>query len=124
MQFKSLRPMLYTSALDETISFYKDVLGFTCGERNEDWGWAALHREEVEIMLARPNVHTPFERPVFTGSFYFTVDDVEALWAQLRTKAKVYYELETFEWQMREFAIYDNNGYLLQFGQPIETIAA
>ena len=26
-------------------------------------------------------------------------------------------EIETFEWGMREFAIYDNNGYVLQFGQ-------
>ena len=124
MQFKSLRPMLYTTAMDETIVFYTEVLGFTCSERNEDWGWAALHRGEVEVMLARPNEHTSFERPLFTGSFYFVVDDVEGLWAELRTKAKVCYELETFEWEMREFAIYDNNGYLLQFGQPIETIPA
>jgi catechol 2,3-dioxygenase-like lactoylglutathione lyase family enzyme len=124
MQFKSLRPMLWTSALDETIRFYTDVLGFTCGARNEEWGWAALHREDVEIMLARPNEHVPFERPQFTGSFYFVVDDVEKLWEELRIKANVCYELETFEWNMREFAIYDNNGYLLQFGQEIDTAAA
>ena len=27
---------------------------------------------------------------------------------------------EDFEHGMREFAIYDNNGYMLQFGQEIE----
>jgi len=31
-------------------------------------------------------------------------------------KANICYEIETFEWGMREFAIYDNNGYILQFG--------
>ena len=73
-------------------------------------------------MLAKPNAHTPFDKAHFTGSFYFTVDDVETLWQDLKNKAKVVYELETFEWGMREFAIYDNNGYMLQFGQDIEDL--
>jgi uncharacterized glyoxalase superfamily protein PhnB len=120
MQFKSLRPMLWTAALDETIAFYTQVLDFTCGERNEEWGWAALHRDEVEVMLARPNEHTPFERPGFTGSFYMIVDDVDALWEELKGKANLCYEIENFEWGMREFAVYDNNGYLLQFGQQVD----
>jgi len=121
MQFKILRPILWTEALDQTITFYTEILGFTCGERNEEWGWAALHRDEVEIMLARPNEHTHFERPQFTGSFYTQVDDVDTLWAELKPKARVCYEIENFEWGMREFAIYDNNGYILQFGQPADT---
>ncbi|MFN5228579.1 MAG: hypothetical protein ACK5Q3_18600 [Planctomycetota bacterium] len=28
--------------------------------------------------------------------------------------------LEDFDYGMREFAIYDNNGYLLQFGQSLQ----
>ena len=39
----------------------------------------------------------------------------------VKDKAKIVYPLEDFEWQMREFAIYDNNGYMLQFGQDIST---
>jgi hypothetical protein len=39
---------------------------------------------------------------------------------ELKDKAKICYEPETFEWGMREFGIYDNNGYLLQFGQEME----
>jgi len=54
-----------------------------------------------------------------TGSFYFTTDDVDALWQELKDKARVCYDIENFEWGMREFAVYDNNGYLLQFGQEI-----
>jgi hypothetical protein len=70
-------------------------------------------------MLARPNEHEPFDGARFTGSFYFTTDNVDALWADLKTKAKVCYGIESFDWEMREFGIYDNNGYLLQFGQPV-----
>lgn len=119
-KFQAMRPMLWTQQLKETIDFYVKILGFTCGEYNEEWGWASLHKEEVEIMLAKPNEHTPFDKPVFTGSFYIHVDNVEEVWEQLKDKATICYEIETFEWGMREFAIYDNNGYLLQFGQDVE----
>lgn len=111
--------MLWTAELDETILFYTATLGFTIGEKNEEWGWAALYRDGVEIMLAKPNEHTVFEKPVFTGSLYFTADDVDALWCQLKDKVQVCYPPENFEWNMREFGIYDNNGYLLQFGAEI-----
>jgi uncharacterized glyoxalase superfamily protein PhnB len=54
-----------------------------------------------------------------TGSFYFTTDDVDDLWQELEDKARVCYDIENFEWGMREFAVYDFNGGLLQFGQEI-----
>lgn len=117
MAIRSLRPMMWTDKLDATIDFYCGVLGFTLAEKNEDWGWASLYKDSVSIMLARPNAHTPFEKPVFTGSFYFSTDKVDELWQELKEKAEVCYEPENFEWGMREFAIYDNNGYLLQFGE-------
>ena len=117
--FQPIRPMIWTSELDETIRFYVTVLGFTCREYNTEWGWAALQKDAAEIMLARPNEHTPFEKPMFTGSFYINVDDVDALWDTLKDKCRICYEIGDFEWQMREFAVYDNNGYLLQFGQEI-----
>lgn len=119
MKLTFLRPMMYTEDLDATIGFYENVLGFSCREKNEDWGWASLNCDDVWIMLARPNEHMHYDKIGFTGSFYFTTDDVEELWAKLRDKAKVCYDIETFPWGMREFAIYDNNGYLLQFGQEI-----
>lgn len=119
MKLTSLRPILWTDQLEETIAFYTEHLGFSTREKNDDWGWAALVCNEVELMLAKPNSHTPFDGPKFSGSFYFNTDDVNGLWNRLKDKAKVCYEPEEFEWGMREFAIYDNNGYLLQFGEPL-----
>jgi|ERR1044071_2590999 catechol 2,3-dioxygenase-like lactoylglutathione lyase family enzyme len=120
MKIFALRPMLWTDDLSGSVEFYTRVLGFQVGEHNDEWGWASLYKDSVEIMLARPNEHTPFTRPTFTGSFYFNLEDVEAAWNDLKEKAKICYELETFEYGMREFAIYDNNGYILQFGQEVE----
>lgn len=120
MKLTHLRPMLWTVELKETIDFYTSILGFVCAEYNEDWGWASLYKDSVELMLAKPNEHTPFEKPLFTGSFYFNTDNVDELWEHLKNKTKVCYPIEDFEYNMREFAIYDNNGYLLQFGKEIK----
>lgn len=114
--------MLWTEQLQETIDFYTKILGFTCDDRNEEWGWAAMQRDEVEIMVARPNEHTAFEQPGFTGSFYINTDRVDELWEQLKDQVRVCYGIDNFDWEMREFAIYDNNGYILQFGQNIHEI--
>ena len=113
--------MLWTNAIRETITFYSETLGFILDEYNEDWGWASLHLDNIGIMIAKPNEHTPFDRPAFTGSFYINTDDVEGWWNKLKDKVNVCYDLETFEYGMREFAIYDNNGYLLQYGAEIES---
>jgi len=114
-----LRPMLWTNQLKESVDFYVNVLGFTCEEFNEEWQWASLINEGVSIMLAKPNEHMVFEMPIFTGSLYFNVNNVEQLWNKLKDSCQVCYELEIFPWEMKEFAIYDNNGYLLQFGENL-----
>ncbi len=117
--FKNMRTILWTEKLEETIHFYTQSLGFVCDEKNDNWGLASVHKERVAIMLSKPNEHMPFEKSVFTGSFYINVDDVDLLWQNLKYKTFIVYEIENFPWVMREFAIYDNNGYILQFGEPI-----
>jgi len=122
MKLQFLRPVLWTEDLDATVTFYTDLLGFALDARNDEWGWASLSRDGVELMLARPNHHEQFDKIGFTGSLYFTTDNVEDAWHQLKDKIQVCYAIESFPWGMREFAVYDNNGYLLQFGQEIEDI--
>lgn len=117
MKCKRLTPMLWTEDLQASIAFYTQTLGFTCAEFNEEWQWAVLQLDAIELMLAQPNQHTPYDKIGFTGSFYIEVDDVETLWHHLKNKATIVYKLETFDWGMKEFAIKDTNGYMLQFGQ-------
>ena len=119
MRITELKPMLCTEDFKGTVDFYTGVLGFSAGEVNEEWGWGNLIIDDVSVMIAKPNEHTPYDKIGFTGSFYFTTDDVDALWEKLKDKAPVCYGIEDFFYGMREFAIYDNNGYLLQFGQEI-----
>lgn len=90
MKITGLRPMMWTEDLKGTTDFYVNVVGFAADEVNEELGWATL-----------------------------SIDDVDALWEKLKDKAGVCYGIEDFYYGMREFAVYDNNGYLLQFGQEI-----
>ncbi len=119
MALKRLTPTIYTADLSSTIGFYVQKLGFNCVDNIPAWGWARVEMDDVEIMISTPNDHIPFERATFTGSFYFYTDNVDTLWEKFKIKAKVCYRLENFEYGMREFAIYDNNGYILQFGEEL-----
>ena len=114
MKLQELTPMLQTTDLKGSIEFYTTVLGFEC-EGSSD-AWASVRRDNVAIMFALPSEHEPFDGPFFTDSLYINPDDVDALWERVKDKARVCYPIDDFEYGMREFAIYDNNGYLLQFG--------
>ena len=119
MAIKRVTPMLTVPDVEAAVRFYSDTLGFRPGNRME--GWAVVERDGVEVMFALPNPHMPpFAAPRFTGSLYFVMDNgVDELWDALREKVEIVYPLENFEYGMREFAIRDNHGYLLQFGQEI-----
>ena len=119
VQYKTLRPILWTRNLQESIVLYTVILGFSVGERNDDWQWASLFKDKVEIMLSAPNSHSLYEKIGFTGSFYFNLNNIDELWEDLKSKTKICYDIKNFDWGMREFAIYDNNNYILQFGQDI-----
>ena len=125
MKINSLRPMLHTEDFDGTVSFYTDVLGFTADIVRRDWGWASLSLDDASLMITVPLKFDPAEFPQpekigFSGSFYFNTDDVDALWTKLKGITNICYGIEDFEHGMREFAVYDNNGYILQFGQEIK----
>ncbi len=119
MGILSVTPLLRTKDIKATIEFYSLVLQFKVEHLNDEWGWAALSRDGIELMIASPNEHMPFEKAKFTGSIYVRVNDIDLLWDQINTKAKTCYPLQSFEFGMKEFAIFDNNGYLLQFGETI-----
>jgi len=112
--------MLWTDDIKTTLQFYTTILGFTVTNYSEEWGWAHLQRDNCSIMFSRPNGHEPFDKPSFTGSFYFNIPGLDALWENLKNTTYIYYDLEDFDYGMREFAIKDNNGYILQFGTEIE----
>jgi uncharacterized glyoxalase superfamily protein PhnB len=119
MKLTELSPMLWTANLKESIEFYLNVIGFDNYEMSEEWGWGSVEKDSIKIMFAVPHANQPFEKPGFTGSLYIKCDNVDQMWDRAKQHARICYPIENFEYGMREFAIYDNNGYLIQFGQEL-----
>lgn len=118
-KFNSLTPMLETHDMESTIGFYTEVLGFVTENYVRDMGWCLLQRDAVSIMFTLPNEHRDMPKSIMSGSLYINANDVGLIWENLKDRCNICYPIEDFEYGMREFAVYDNNGYLLQFGQEI-----
>jgi uncharacterized glyoxalase superfamily protein PhnB len=118
MELTAVTPMIWVENLEESIAFYKDKLDFeVVGKSNKKW--VQIQKDAVRLMLALPNAKIPFDKPIFTGSIYIYAKDVDLIWEKLKNITEVVYPLEETEYGTREFAIYDNSGYLLQFGTNI-----
>ena len=120
MVLTEIRPMLRTPDVDGTLAFYTRKLGFKCSHQMPQWEWAQLVRDNIRIMISGLNEHAGDIEPRFTGSLYITCDNVDQLWTEFSEQVEISYKREEFEYGMREFGIYDNNGYLIQFGQPLD----
>lgn len=125
---KKLSPILWTKSLDQTISFYENVLGFKSTSNFPNFVY--LSRGDVGIMFVLPedepedckdpeNHEEFFPRPILTGSIYIYLDNVDELWVAVKDKATIKSKIEDREYLMRDFSILDNNGYELVFGQDI-----
>jgi catechol 2,3-dioxygenase-like lactoylglutathione lyase family enzyme len=115
MKFLALAPMLHTDDMQRTKAWYASILGFTpLGDDDENW--CRLGRDGIAIMFMR-NDH--LGAPHATGTQYFYVDDVMALWASIKGRCRAEWGPETMPYGMNEFAIKDPNGYILSFGQQV-----
>jgi len=114
-----LTPRLESHDMQATLKFYTEILNFTCIAKFYDLSWLTLQKDDIEIMFSIPNEHRNIPKSIMSGSLYIKTNKVTALWESLNNQCEICYPLEDFEYGMREFAIYDNNGYLLQFGQDL-----
>jgi uncharacterized glyoxalase superfamily protein PhnB len=74
-----------------------------------------LEAGPVKLMLST-GAHLG-ESPRFTGTLYFELESVEALWERAREVCEVVWPLEDMDYGTREFGIRDPDGYLLAFAR-------
>lgn len=119
LKVNKITPVIYTIDIQGTIEFYVNQLGFTCEGFDIEIGWARVEFDNADLMISLPNSQLQYQKPIFTGSFYFNMENVDLFWQSIKDNVRICYPIENFEYGMREFGIFDNNGYLLQFGQEI-----
>ena len=133
--FKKLSTNMMVEDVGRTLKFYQNVLGFDfvlavpqnsqqiLAKISDDTplGFAIVQKGDVQMMFqSRKSLEA--ELPVFKDAkvggsvtFYLEVEDVKALYAQIKDKVTIVKDMHTTFYGMQEFYICDCNGYVLTF---------
>jgi len=128
--FNNMTPNLMVNDVKETVKFYKEVLDFELVNFVDDSEkgemiWALIRSDFVYFMLQKkesllseyPIINA--SNPMATLNFYMEVDNIEKLYEDIKGKnsIKLILDMKTTVYGTSEFAIMDNNGYILTFAQ-------
>lgn len=121
---KQLTPNLMVDNVQETLRFYREVLGFSVVMTVPDEGapvWAMVACGEVRLMFQdRASIvaeYPKLDRSTLGGAltFYIKVDDVTELYARVKDRATILRPLHRTFYDADEFALEDCNGFILTF---------
>jgi uncharacterized glyoxalase superfamily protein PhnB len=113
-------PMLNVVDVAETIQWY-ELIGFKTELTNKEWdpdcelNWALIGFGQAELMINAGGTDQEDKKQI---QLFFTTNQVDQLYEQLKDKVKVIYEPVDQFYGQRDFEIQDLNGYHLVFGQP------
>ncbi|HUX06549.1 MAG TPA: VOC family protein [Acidobacteriota bacterium] len=128
-EMKSLTANLMVSDVNETVDFYREVLGYRLVMSVPESGtldWAMMSNGGAEIMFqsceSLSQEYPAFKGTQVGGSFvlFVTMDGIDEFYQNIKGKAKVVIELHDTFYGMREFAVEDNNGYVLTFAEELQ----
>jgi len=119
-----MAPQFLVQDLDAACAFYRDQLGFVVDfVYGETPVYAGVVRDGITIHLKHTDEPEPSRQFKSQGEhfdIYVYTDNVDALYEEYSTKGVfITKPLADEPWGTREFAIQDNNGYLIYFGQVV-----
>lgn len=109
--------LLRCTDIEATRRFYAALPGFEIGDGDEGSLVVEL-RGQTLIFTALDLWQSP---PLFTGTIYFSVPEVDAWHAQIAARLPLAWPLQDMPYGTREFAIRDGDGYYLAFRQQDPT---
>lgn len=117
-RLNKITPFLATNDIDQAIEFYTSVLGFHVEVRDpaDSPTFCILDNGDVSIIFDATLWQNP---PHLTGQILIDVVGVDELFERIRTRAKILWGPETFDYGKREFSCSDPHGYTLVFSEPI-----
>ena len=119
-QLLTISPQFLVRDLQESISYYRDKLGFQQQIDYENF-YASVARDSAEIHLkCAPTLPGQREHQRDNNHLdaFVGVQDVDALYAEIRSRgAKILQELETKPWGTRDMVVEDPDGYIICFAQ-------
>lgn len=130
VSLQSLTPNIMVADVNQTLDYYKDILGFEVIDTNSTAGqleWGFVKKGEAGLMFQEASslkgeYPSLASRPMGGAmTFYILVqENIEDWFASLKGKVKVVKELNTTFYGTKEFAIEDVNGFILTFSERKE----
>ncbi len=114
--------VLAVQDLQESIAFYRDILGFAVKEVGDD-GWRIFERDGCRIMAGHCPDSIP-ARDLGDHSYfaYFVVDNVDEFYEEIVARGvELIKDLKSEPWGMREFGLRTNDGHRIMVGQDFES---
>ena len=123
--YKNMTTNLMVESVNKALVFYRDILGFSevasVPGKNGELQFAILSKDQLMLMVQDkssfieeyPVLSTPKVQP--SVSLYIAVDNLDALYDELKDNYFINTELHTSFYGAREFAITDVDGYVLTF---------
>jgi len=115
------RYVLAVPDLEQSASYYRDVLGFTI-IKIDDPGWRFAERGNCMLMLGEcPDALPPSELGDHSYFAYLEVADIDAFYQEIKSKgAQTKYPPKDKPWGMREFPLTTADGHRIMLGQKIK----
>jgi catechol 2,3-dioxygenase-like lactoylglutathione lyase family enzyme len=115
---KRISPMLAVANMEETIAFYKSVLGFNPTRKSPEYSIVERDGQTIHFMKAASSEVMNCVRG--HTEIYIEVSGIHSLWEQVKTFKDRYRIRDLFErdYGMIEFHIEDPNECLVFVGEP------
>jgi catechol 2,3-dioxygenase-like lactoylglutathione lyase family enzyme len=109
-------PVLASLNIKESMVFYEQTLGFRISWQDDNYGIVSRDKISIHFWLCDNRIFPE------NTSCYVYVDEVEPLYKEYCIVGVVHPngKLERKPWGMLEFAILDNDGNMIKFGQQIK----
>jgi len=118
-----IAPQFFTTNIPQTLTYYKEKLGFECiGTWLDPPVYAIVARDDhaIHFRCADPPTPNPAKYAEEFLDAYLFVEDADALYAEYAGKGVVFTRgLANMPWNSREFVVKDCDGRLLAFGSNL-----
>lgn len=131
MNFHKVTPNLIVADMEKSLKFYRDILGFTVSKTVPDkapFYFAWMKRGDADIFLNQQAPPQPGQPDVLAGrqiggtlTMYIAMDGIDELLKTVEGHGvKIAIPLHKEFYGMKEFAVFDPDGYLIIFAEPAQ----
>jgi len=113
-------PHLPVKNLQETLDYYRDVLGF-CDEWTFGGGDGGIRRDDLRLLFGEdPEFTADINNPTHCLPIMWFLENIDEVYAEFQQRAiTIVAPLKTHIYHLREFAFIDINGYYIRVAEGV-----